>query len=171
MQLASGCMQCLLASSTPTLCITTLRSPDTCPGSGWRGAGLSGLCFNRHMEMPGCQPPRLTTAPCTERIKNSGTLNPTLTLATGMRRCKAHNTTVQGAVTAATMIAQAAAQAANSPLPQTIVMQCPVDVRKQVCAPPPQCRALDIPCLAVHVHAKDMAHSGTQLDGLIHLGI
>lgn len=58
----------------------------------------------------------------------------------GMRRCKAHNTTVQGAVSAATMVAQAAAQAARNPLPQTIVMQCPVDVRKQVCAPGP-CKA------------------------------
>ena len=48
-------------------------------------------------------------------------------------RCKARKVSVQGAVTAATMVAQAIAQAAKNPLPQTIIMQCPVDVRKQAC--------------------------------------
>lgn len=61
------------------------------------------------------------------------------------RRCKARKISVQGAVTAATMIAQAIAQAAKNPLPQTIIMQCPVDVRKQACqslwpCPDMQCR-------------------------------
>lgn len=49
------------------------------------------------------------------------------------RRCKARKVSMQGAVTAATMIAQAVAQAAKNPLPQTLIMQCPVDVRKQAC--------------------------------------
>jgi len=54
---------------------------------------------------------------------------------TRARRCKARGASVQGAVTAATMVATAAAQAAGHPLPQTLVMQCPADVRKQVRAP------------------------------------
>ncbi len=54
---------------------------------------------------------------------------------TRARRCKARGASVQGAVTAATMVATAAAQAAAHPLPQTLVMQCPADVRKQVRPP------------------------------------
>jgi hypothetical protein len=56
---------------------------------------------------------------------------------TRARRCKARGASVQGTVTAATMVATAAAQAAGHPLPQTLVMQCPADMRKQV--RPPQC--------------------------------
>ena len=70
------------------------------------------------------------TSPCDTLVADN--LNQIL-LQCHARRCKARKISVQGAVTATTMIAQAVAQAAKSPLPQTIIMQCPVDMRKQAC--------------------------------------
>ena len=40
--------------------------------------------------------------------------------------------TVQGAISAASAVATAACQAKEFPLPQTMLLQCPASVRKQV---------------------------------------
>ena len=42
---------------------------------------------------------------------------------------------MQGAVTAACMVATAAVQADEHPLPQTLLVQCPADIRQQVTLP------------------------------------
>ena len=42
---------------------------------------------------------------------------------------------MQGAVTAACMVATAAVQADKHPLPQTLLVQCPADIRQQVTLP------------------------------------
>ncbi|KAK9830908.1 hypothetical protein WJX81_003466 [Elliptochloris bilobata] len=53
-------------------------------------------------------------------------------------RCRAAGASLQGAVAAACMIATAAVQAALHPLPQTLLVQCPADVRQQVVPPVPR---------------------------------
>ena len=50
-------------------------------------------------------------------------------------RCRAVGASMQGAVTAACMVATAAVQAAEHPLPQTLLVQCPADIRQQVPLP------------------------------------
>ena len=51
--------------------------------------------------------------------------------------CRAHDkgVTVQGAISAASAVATAACQAEDYPLPQTLLLQCPASVRKQVLPP------------------------------------
>ena len=46
-------------------------------------------------------------------------------------RCKEHGVTVQAAVSAASMLAMARAQARNHPLPQNMLMQAPINMRSQ----------------------------------------
>ena len=46
-------------------------------------------------------------------------------------RCKEHGVTVQAAISAASMLTMARAQARNHPLPQNILMQAPIDMRSQ----------------------------------------
>lgn len=50
-------------------------------------------------------------------------------------RCQNRGVTVQGAVSAAAAIAIAQAQKAKWPLPQTLLMQCPANMRRQATAP------------------------------------
>ena len=49
-------------------------------------------------------------------------------------QCRAHDNgvTIQGAISAASAVATAACQAEEYPLPQTMLLQCPASVRKQV---------------------------------------
>lgn len=47
-------------------------------------------------------------------------------------RCKEKKVTVQAAVSAASMLAMARAQAESHPLPQNILVQAPINMRKQV---------------------------------------
>ena len=48
--------------------------------------------------------------------------------------CRSHDkgVTIQGAISAASAVATAACQAKEFPLPQTMLLQCPASVRKQV---------------------------------------
>lgn len=46
-------------------------------------------------------------------------------------RCKEHGVTVQAAISAASMLAMARAQARNHPLPQNILTQAPINMRSQ----------------------------------------
>ena len=59
-----------------------------------------------------------------------------LCLVTGLHalRCRSHDkgVTIQGAISAASAVATAACQAKEFPLPQTMLLQCPASVRKQV---------------------------------------
>lgn len=48
-------------------------------------------------------------------------------------RAKAHKSSVQGIISAASMVAIAQAQSAEYPLPQTVLVQAPTNLRKQVC--------------------------------------
>ena len=56
----------------------------------------------------------------------------TLLTSAEFGRCRAVGASMQGAVTAACMVATAAVQAAEHPLPQTLLVQCPADIRQQV---------------------------------------
>ncbi len=47
-------------------------------------------------------------------------------------RCHEKGVTVQGGVSAASAVANAAIQAKEFPLPQTLLLQCPCSVRDQV---------------------------------------
>ena len=51
-----------------------------------------------------------------------------------MSHCRSHDkgVTIQGAISAASAVATAACQAKEFPLPQTMLLQCPASVRKQV---------------------------------------
>ena len=116
-EMAACCRLWVGLSLSPAACMTS-SLPAQVHGALHHRAGRSigqhhGRSLHSISRMSSCSHPYLTSLPACVR-------------------CKAHNTTVQGAVSAATMVAQAAAQAAKNPLPQTIVMQCPVDVRKQV---------------------------------------
>lgn len=51
----------------------------------------------------------------------------------GWHRCHDKGATVQGAVSAASAVANAAVQAKEFPLPQNLLLQCPCSVREQVC--------------------------------------
>ena len=46
--------------------------------------------------------------------------------------CRANQTTVQGAISAASAIAMSQAQQQSRPLPQTLLLQCPANMRQQV---------------------------------------
>ena len=69
----------------------------------------------------------------------------------GRRRCRAVGASMQGAVSAACMVATAAVQAAEHPLPQTLLVQCPADIRQQVTSPALKTRPSALTQGALHV--------------------
>ncbi len=60
------------------------------------------------------------------------------------RRCHDKGCTVQGAISAASAVANAALQAKDFPLPQTLLLQCPANVREQVLLPVPRTQCVSV---------------------------
>lgn len=90
----------------------------------------------------------------------SGEVHKSYMMACAFRafRCHEKGATVQGAVSAASAVANAAVQAKEFPLPQTLLLQCPCSVRDQVASRLQHCvSARNLASAAVQLHVADMA--------------